>query len=48
MKGSNHTKPNTPATYWEKIEIGNILNSGNPPSEKIYKLETLKIAQKSL
>ena len=33
---------------WEKFEIGNILNFGNPPSDKKHKLKTLKIAQKSL
>ena len=30
---------------WEKIQIGKILNFGNPPSEKNkHKLKTLKIA----
>ena len=33
---------------WENFEILNILNFGNPPSEKKHKLKTLKIAQKSL
>ena len=28
----------------KKIEIGKILNFGNPPSEKNHKLKTLKIA----